>query len=219
MISVVQNCAFPEVVPSIRVPRWATELSLSEAPVGPVCFKFAYRLVVGSVLFHYSLLPFRQTRRTTGFRQMLLKTLCTADQHFHDSTGNRLPSSLACRTRRCTSTLFQRDFPTGNRFGWSFFFAMCHKSTAHEQHRSRGESRKLRFGSNRSAQKFDRRDTKTVEKAGKKKLFKFSSLSAPTKMEELRAGSDEKTQRSPAGIPGGAALCFPARESNPGSCE
>ena len=28
---------------------------------------------------------------------------------------------------------------------------------------------------------------------------KFSSLSAPTKIEELTAGSDEKTQRSPAG--------------------
>ena len=41
-----------------------------------------------------------------------------------------------------------------------------------------------------------------------------SSLSAPTKIEELTAGSDEKTQRSPAAnpilgsIPGGAALCF-----------
>ena len=30
-------------------------------------------------------------------------------------------------------------------------------------------------------------------------LIKFSSLSAPTKIEELTAGSDEKTQRSPAG--------------------
>ena len=30
---------------------------------------------------------------------------------------------------------------------------MCHKSTAHEQRRSRGESRKLRFGSNRKAPK------------------------------------------------------------------
>ena len=30
-------------------------------------------------------------------------------------------------------------------------------------------------------------------------LIKFSSLSAPTKIEELAAGSDEKTQRSPAG--------------------
>ena len=30
---------------------------------------------------------------------------------------------------------------------------MCQKSTAHEQRRSRGESRKLRFGSNRTAQK------------------------------------------------------------------
>ena len=29
--------------------------------------------------------------------------------------------------------------------------------------------------------------------------IKFSSLSAPTKIEELAAGSDEKTQRSPAG--------------------
>ena len=29
--------------------------------------------------------------------------------------------------------------------------------------------------------------------------IKFSSLSAPTKIEELTAGSDEKTQRSPAG--------------------
>ena len=29
--------------------------------------------------------------------------------------------------------------------------------------------------------------------------LKFSSLSAPTKIEELTAGSDEKTQRSPAG--------------------
>ena len=35
---------------------------------------------------------------------------------------------------------------------------MCQKSTAHEQRRSRGESRKLRFGSNRTAPKFDRRD-------------------------------------------------------------
>ena len=65
-----------------------------------------------------------------------------------------------------------------------------------------------------------------------KKRIKFSSLSAPTKIEELTAGSGEKTQRSPAGagsrcgfvaqwleratrirkilgsIPGGAALCF-----------
>ena len=32
------------------------------------------------------------------------------------------------------------------------------KSTAHEQRRSRGESRKLRFGSNRTAPKIDRRD-------------------------------------------------------------
>ena len=31
-------------------------------------------------------------------------------------------------------------------------------------------------------------------------LIKVSSLSAPTKIEELTAGSDEKTQRSPAGI-------------------
>ena len=31
---------------------------------------------------------------------------------------------------------------------------MCQKSTAHEQRRSRGESRKLRFGSNRAAPKF-----------------------------------------------------------------
>ena len=30
-------------------------------------------------------------------------------------------------------------------------------------------------------------------------LIKFSPLSAPTKIEELTAGSDEKTQRSPAG--------------------
>ena len=30
-------------------------------------------------------------------------------------------------------------------------------------------------------------------------LIKFSSLSAPKKIEELTAGSDEKTQRSPAG--------------------
>ena len=29
--------------------------------------------------------------------------------------------------------------------------------------------------------------------------IKFSSLSAPTKIEELTVGSDEKTQRSPAG--------------------
>ena len=29
--------------------------------------------------------------------------------------------------------------------------------------------------------------------------IKFSTLSAPTKIEELTAGSDEKTQRSPAG--------------------
>ena len=36
-------------------------------------------------------------------------------------------------------------------------------------------------------------------------LIKFYSLSAPTKIEELTAGSDEKTQRSPR------------RESNPGS--
>ena len=54
-------------------------------------------------------------------------------------------------------------------------------------------------------------------------LIKFSSLSAPTKIEELTTGSDEKTQRSPAEnrtqglanssrklglIPGGAVLCF-----------
>ena len=31
-------------------------------------------------------------------------------------------------------------------------------------------------------------------------LIKFSSLSAPTKIEELTIGSDEKTQRSPAGV-------------------
>ena len=30
-------------------------------------------------------------------------------------------------------------------------------------------------------------------------LIKFSSLSAPTKIAELTAGSDEKIQRSPAG--------------------
>ena len=51
-------------------------------------------------------------------------------------------------------------------------------------------------------------------------LIKFSSLSAPTKIEELTVGSDEKTKRSPAGnrgrargrgggsIPGGAAMYF-----------
>ena len=55
-------------------------------------------------------------------------------------------------------------------------------------------------------------------------LIKFSSLSAPTKTEELTAGSDEKTQRrgfvaqwleratrirkTLGSIPGGAALCF-----------
>ena len=63
-------------------------------------------------------------------------------------------------------------------------------------------------------------------------LIKFSSLSAPTKIEDLTAGSDEKTQRRPTGdrtqglassdwleratgirkilglIPGGPALCF-----------
>ena len=31
-----------------------------------------------------------------------------------------------------------------------------------------------------------------------KNIIKFSTLSAPTKIEELTAGSDEKTQRSPA---------------------
>ena len=30
--------------------------------------------------------------------------------------------------------------------------------------------------------------------------IKFSSLSAPTKIEELTAGSDEKTQRSPLSV-------------------
>ena len=45
---------------------------------------------------------------------------------------------------------------------------------------------------------------------------KFSSLSAPTKIEELTAGSDEKNTAERAtrirkilgSIPGGAALCF-----------
>ena len=51
-------------------------------------------------------------------------------------------------------------------------------------------------------------------------LIKFSSLSAPTKIEELTAGSDEKQNTAQArvvrlqirktlgSIPGGAALCF-----------
>ena len=42
-------------------------------------------------------------------------------------------------------------------------------------------------------------------------IIKFSSLSAPTKIEELTAGSDEKTHRirkTLGSIPGGAALCF-----------
>ena len=34
---------------------------------------------------------------------------------------------------------------------------------------------------------------------GQAALIRFSSLSAPTKIEELTARSDEKTQRSPAG--------------------
>ena len=49
--------------------------------------------------------------------------------------------------------------------------------------------------------------------------IKFSSLSAPTKIEELTAGSDEKNTAQPrresnpirktlGSIPGGAALCF-----------
>ena len=37
------------------------------------------------------------------------------------------------------------------------------------------------------------------QKPTMKLSIKFSSLSAPTKIEELTAGSDEKTQRSPAG--------------------
>ena len=41
-------------------------------------------------------------------------------------------------------------------------------------------------------------------------LYKFSSLSAPTKIEKLTAGSDEKknTAQPLGSIPGGAALCF-----------
>ena len=38
-----------------------------------------------------------------------------------------------------------------------------------------------------------------VSRANVNFVIKFSTLSAPTKIEELTAGSDEKTQRSPAG--------------------
>ena len=46
-----------------------------------------------------------------------------------------------------------------------------------------------------------RRERPVKEEEEKEELeeVKFSSLSAPTKIEELTAGSDEKTQRSPAG--------------------
>ena len=63
------------------------------------------------------------------------------------------PKSMHRRLIRCSSATSK----TGNRFGWSFFFAVwrrcAKKSTAHEQRLSRGESRKLRFGSNRTAPK------------------------------------------------------------------
>ena len=39
-------------------------------------------------------------------------------------------------------------------------------------------------------------------------LIKFSSLSAPTKIEELTARSDKKKTQPLGSIPGGAALCF-----------
>ena len=42
-------------------------------------------------------------------------------------------------------------------------------------------------------------DTHTQVDCNMCRFIKFSSLSAPTKIEELTAGSDEKTQRSPAG--------------------
>ena len=69
-------------------------------------------------------------------------------------------------------------------------------------------------------QERERERERTRSKLGKyrklalvrKFLIKFSSLSAPTKTEELTAGSDEKTaqprRKILGSIPGGAALCF-----------
>ena len=56
------------------------------------------------------------------------------------------------------SSLFQRDFQNRHKVRVVFLLrgltTMCQKSTAHEQRHSRGKSRKLRFGSNRTAPKF-----------------------------------------------------------------
>ena len=49
----------------------------------------------------------------------------------------------------------------------------------------------------------------TISEEKTASMIKFSSLSAPTKIEELTAGSDEKKKNT----------AQPRRESNPGSCE
>ena len=53
-----------------------------------------------------------------------------------------------CIAVRCSSATFKPVIGSGG-LSSSRFATMYQKSTAHEQRRSRGESRKLRFGSNR----------------------------------------------------------------------
>ena len=80
-------------------------------------------------------------------------SMLSSDSWLIDIGERSHPNPMHRRPIRCSSATSK----TGNGIGWSFFFAVwrrcCQKSTAHEQRRSRGESRKLRFGSNRTAPK------------------------------------------------------------------